>query len=371
MTKDLSKFLTLEAMQSYCRHELGAPVTKGREEVYPCPYGSHTRAKLTVFERDKSGMSWCHACGAGGNIFLLAEQVSGISRSSNFKELLAHVSSVTKLPLDNNHFFSAPPTKKTMPKSPKIEIPTPIFLSPADEDVLFSWYNSSRANTALLRQFSLWLGISDNILKIYTNPKLPGSIVFTPDNRLAYVYSAYDSVLGRLRPTGLKVRGEQGMGYPKLCDGVWTSSGLMPADLRFIFAAGKIYMPWGMPLNSSAVYLITEGETDRLALCDSLASLAKTQDIRGKFCPVSLSGTNGLPDNFLPFFTNKNCVLIADGDEAGQRAAAKNIAKLKTFANFATIYSPPAGYKDIRDFHRACGSKKGLIINILKNTMPQ
>ena len=101
-----------------------------------------------------------------------------------------------------------------------------------------------------------------------------GVLGLSPDNRLLYLYSAIDPQTGQPRYTGAKLRRRISHANPflKLENGKWNSYGSMNGrdgkdPVRFSWAAGRAFQPWGMEaaMSKKAVF-VCEGESDCMAV---------------------------------------------------------------------------------------------------------
>ena len=114
---DLDQFRTPEALLEYCRRQLGEPRRQGREQVFPCPFGTHERPKLSVGERDGRGVFHCWSCDESGDIFQLAAHMAGTNVKTDFPAAVRHVADVLGvcLPEDDRPGASRPGGRPPLP----------------------------------------------------------------------------------------------------------------------------------------------------------------------------------------------------------------------------------------------------------------
>lgn len=349
----MSDLTSYQTLLDYLQIKIGPPAAKkGIELYFRCPFGEHSRPKLSVVEKKGEGLAWCHACACGGNIFALAEHFSGISRKSNFAALSDHIRETLNLPKT-----TTPATTKPTSFPP----PEPTFLSDKDAECLLSLDTDFYAHETL--------GISAKTLTRLTER---GLIRTLPDGRIVYIYYAWDNLSQQYKITGAKVRNAPRDVYPfpKITNGRLCLSGEMPADLRFLYICGKQFSPWLEHIlkPKSHTVIITEGESDACAVLDSLVALNIHTETKKRYSVLALPGTSGMKPYYNHLLKDRAVILVADNDAPGQKAAEKN-AQIIASGNPITVrtWSPPPGTKDARAFHSEQENQQNLILSILKH----
>ncbi|WP_417004916.1 toprim domain-containing protein [Akkermansia sp.] len=386
---DLDQFRTPEALLEYCRRQLGEPRRQGREQVFPCPFGTHERPKLSVGERDGRGVFHCWSCDESGDIFQLAAHMAGTNVKTDFPAAVRHVADVLGvcLPEDDRPGASRPggrPIRAAAPPKPPGP-PEPVFLPPKDQRALYDCRVRLRMDIKKQDELAreLHLDGREFFNRSFLHVAYGGVLGMTPDNRLLYLYSAIDPKTGQPRYTGAKLRRRICHANPflKLENGEWTSYGRMNGrdgkdPVRFSWAAGKAFQPWGMEaaMNKNAVF-VCEGESDCMAVSQAFDTFRESyqmdtdpetglpfEDRNGSLeavipASVAIPGAKAFPESWKHYFRGKLVILCLDADRAGRDGAQRLKEMLQGVGCTVRDWTPPEPYKDARDMLARAGAR--------------
>jgi len=119
-----------------------------------------------------------------------------------------------------------------------------------------------------------------------------------------------------------------------------------------------LFIPADMPIaslilrNNPAALLIAEGPTDCAALLDlGFAAIGRP----------SCTGGIKLNVNWLEINRPTHLVIVADGDEPGQRGAQSLASTAMPFIPTLRVITPPDGVKDVRDWKRAGATRETIL----------
>lgn len=365
---DKKSLTTLEMLLQYCSKRYHHPVSSGSEWLFECPFGNHSRPKLSVGEKNGHGVWHCWACDLSGDIFNLYALEHDLTLPQQFREAVEGVADVLGLPLGKKSFTQQSQEaakgwvrSRCLPSALERKVEPPVFLSAENEKVVWGCATRLQESTFERERLARELGLSpETLLERACRPEL-GSLGLTPDFRLLYIYSQCGDD-GILHITGCKVRRRDGHGNTclKLIDGQWESYGTMNPNpgnadgIRFMFPTGRAYSPWGYAsLRNRRAIIITEGESDALAMSECLHAYRRqfggqSRDADGLPAVMAIGGANGFRKEWPHLFKGLVVILAFDADEAGRKASDRVQESLRLFAVVRT-WSPPPPFKDARD----------------------
>ncbi len=386
---DLDQFRAPEALLEYCRRQLGEPRRQGREWLFPCPFGTHERPKLSIGERDGRGVFHCWSCDESGDIFQLAAHMAGTDVKADFPAAVRHAADVLGICLPEEGISGASrpggrplrayaPSKRSGP-------PEPVFLSPKDQCSLAECRIRLRMDMDKQEELARELHLDGNefFARSFLHIAYGGVLGLSPDNRLLYLYSAIDTKTGKPAYTGAKLRWRICHANPflKLENGEWTSYGSMNGKdgrepIRFSWAAGKAFQPWGMEaaMCKNAVF-VCEGESDCMAVSQAFDIFRESyqmdmdpetglpyEDGNGSLeavipASVAIPGAKAFPESWKHYFRGKLVILCLDADKAGRDGAQRLKDMLQGVGCTVRDWTPPEPYKDARDMLTRAGSR--------------
>lgn len=353
---DIAALRAPDVLQEYCRAALGAGKQIGRLTFYPCPYGSHTRPKLETTEKDGCGVAMCRACNRGGTVYDIAAAVEGIDPRKDFARCVQTVADAVGYTLADTGTenapkkshrrrkgafsacwgISAPPAEQT-PAEKLLEL-----LPPEEEAAALDAVRRLAARPDLQAQFAAMLNLPPWIIQSHADIQecaCRGLLGVDKRERLLYVYTSCPADGEPVRVLGVKTRNPQGV------------------EPRFLMRGRKSAL-WGIDSAEYAgMVIVTEGESDALAVRASVESELEKwlTDEPETYPEKALPAVVAKPDagtfreSWAHALRGKSVVLLADGDEAGQKGAEATAEALKKAGvRMVKKWTPAEGKKDAR-----------------------
>lgn len=325
--KEIAHLKSYANLYQFCTAKLGKPERLGGGKVFfPCPYSDqHQRSKLELREHEGIGYAKCWACDRDGTVIDIAAHLLGLDARKDFTRILDEVARVVGVAA------RAPEGEATRPQAKESTISQAkawecVERAQASPDVLLGW--AERLHLPL------------EALQAYTCKESPRAALLGLDNngRLAYMYTSLDSA-GAVYFTGVKLRA---LPHEKSRFTSWKGS--KPASL------------WGaLSLqDDTATVIITEGESDALALLYSLRCWAEQSPEHAaegaRLAVVAKPSASTFSQEWAHRLKGLDVILTVDADEAGKKGATQTIKKLRD-AGVGTIYTWQAQgvAKDPRD----------------------
>lgn len=370
---DKEALLHPDYLHSYCAAKLGRPSRMGNMMVYPCPYGSHTRAKLQAREYQGRGFAKCWACDKGGTVFDVAAQVLGLDIKQDFPAVVKEVAETVGYVLHDD--ASDTPKKRirsgktgvlhplgtVTPPAPDTLVEKPLaYLPPDAQQKILRCMQRAEDYPAKLTEHADLLGIPFEELEFRTHldSLKYGGIGLDEFGRLIYVYANNGSIFAA------KTRNHAGR------------------QSRFILQ-GSPSEPWGMgDVEGAEAVIITEGESDAMAVHSSFYALFEwvSHNSPDRYPAAALQpaiiakpSAGTFKSEWARMLVGKDIILVVDADEAGIKGADKT-AKILRAAGVRRIFTwlPPDGCKDARAaFNLSAPSNLAESILTNKNTKTQ
>lgn len=353
---DVAALKSADVLQDYCRAVLGAGAMVGRVMYYPCPWGAHSRPKLTTAERDGVGVCKCWACGQGGTVFDVAAGVLGVDVRKDFAACVQAVADAVGYRLTEADKESARKGHRsrkagaiarggasTLPAPEKAVKMNLEYLPPEQEAAALEAVRGLRDNKGLLHDYAVSLGLPYEVLLSHTDIEgcaARGLLGMGKGGRLLYVYTHVPDDGEAVRVFAVKRRN-------------------LPGESPRFLMTGRKQLPWGMDsVTGRGEIFVTEGETDALAV---RAALEVWLDIWLHTSPDDYPVADDLPavvakpdagtfrEAWARLLVGKNVTLVIDDDEAGRKGAAAT-AEILHAAGVRRVFTwtPPAGVKDAR-----------------------
>lgn len=361
---DVDALKAPDVLRTYCEHELGAGRRRGSLMFYRCPWGTHTRLKLEVTEKNGVGLAMCRACNCGGSVMDVAAGVLGMDAKRDFAAVVEHVAEVVGYALRDD---DSPRRGKRRQARRRYTLTRPqehrknadaalVEYLPADEEkAALEAVRRAAGTPAAMARFSNELGLPLRALMTHTDMELAGRglLGLSHDGHLLYVYTCCDAV-GTVRVLMTKIRS-------------WPNE-ISAGKQRFYCGKGshKHALYGADSIGVSECVIITEGESDCLAL-----RAAQDEYLEYERCcvpddyppPEQIEAIVAKPDagTFKPMWATplhgRDVILCVDNDEAGRKGAADTAAILKD-AGVCRVFawSPTGGEKDVREAYRRCNS---------------
>lgn len=353
---DIAALRAPDVLQDYCRAALGAGKRTGSLTFYPCPYGSHTRPKLETTEKDGCGVAMCRACNRGGTVYDIAAAVEGIDPRKDFARCVHAVADAVGYTLTDTGTENAPKKSHRRRKSAfsarrgitalstaqtPVEKP-PELLQPEEEAAALDAVRRLAARPDLQARFATMLNLPPWIIQSHTDIQecaCRGLLGVDERERLLYVYTSCPADDAPARVLGVKTRNPQGV------------------NPRFLMRGRKCAL-WGIDAAEYAdMVIVTEGESDALAVRAAVESefenwLRTDPDTYPKDPPpavVAKPDAGTFRETWAHALRGKSVVLLADGDEAGQKGAEATAEALKKAGvRMIKKWTPAPGKKDAR-----------------------
>lgn len=360
---DVAALKSRDVLLAYCEKRLGKPKRTGSTWYFPCPYGNHTRPKLSVGEKNGVGLCYCYACGKGGDIFKLAATVEGLSSKQDFAAVVESIAAAVDMTLRREEPQKGRP--RTLPDKDgntpartclrewraalDEEPPAMEFLPPDLEAQAWQAVQFAKNNLDGMKVHAHALGLPLAALGVRTDKELAalGLLGLDISGALLYVYT-HKEAGGQWRITAVKRRAfphEVERGFPRFT--AWRGS--------------KKQALWGAPQlleGKPSRVIITEGESDALAVEYSLASLLDYLSHAEPHhyppldsCPIVLAkpDASSFRESWAKSLKGLDVILTIDDDDAGRKGAAATAAILKK-AGAARVFgwSPKGKAKDPR-----------------------
>lgn len=352
---DIDALKAPDVLHSYCRAALGEGKKKGRLTFYRCPWGTHSRPKLEVTERDGIGVAMCRACNTGGTVFDVAAGVLGLHVKRDFPAVVKAVADAVGYPLRDS--TEEPPKKgrRTRKKSrsccsavvtkaapvPPVEEPLE-FLPQNEEAAALDAVHRLAGDADAQARFADLLGLPLDVVRFHTDIQESGALGLLgldERGRLLYVYTHCPAAGEPPRVVGVKTRNPQGV------------------EPRFLMHGRKRDM-WGIEAAADArLVIITEGESDALAgrsafwtwFDDWARNAPETYPDDALPAVVSKPDAGTFKESWARKLKGKEVILIVDNDDAGRKGAEKTASMLHA-AGVRRVFSwtPPDGFKDAR-----------------------
>lgn len=353
---DIAALRAPDVLHDYCRATLGTGKQIGRLTYYPCPYGSHTRPKLEAVEKDGCGVAMCRACNRGGTVYDIAAAVEGIDPRKDFARCVQAVADAVGYTLTDTGNEKKPKKGNRRRKSaffarsgvsalPAMQTPAdePVEYLPAEEEAaVLDAVRRLAARPDLQARFAEMLNLPPWIIQSHADIQecaCRGLLGVDDRERLLYVYTRCPADGEPVRVQGVKTRNPQGV------------------NPRFLMR-GKKSALWGIDAAEHAgMVLLTEGESDALAVRASVESeLDRWLTEEPETYPANtLPAVVAKPDagtfreSWARALRGKAVVLLADGDEAGQKGAEATAETLKKAGvRLIRKWTPAEDKKDAR-----------------------
>lgn len=369
---DVEALKAPDVLRAYCERELGAGRRRGALTFYRCPWGSHTRLKLEVTEKNGVGLAMCRACNMGGSVLDVAAGVLGTDAKRDYAAVVEHVAEVVGYALRDDDTPRRGRRRQarrrftpTRPQEPAGgENAAKVEYLPADaEKAALEAVRRAACNPAAMARYADELGLPLRDLMTHTDMELAGRglLGLSPDGHLLYVYACHDAA-GAVRVLMVKMRSwpeEVAQGKQRFYCGKGEHK-------QALYGAGSI--------GASESVIITEGESDCLALRAALDAWLEYELHNEPYTyppPELIPAVVAKPDagTFRAVWAaplrGRDAILCVDNDEAGRRGAAGTAAILKA-AGACRVYawSPAGECKDVREAFRHCNPCE-LIDNLL------
>lgn len=352
--EDINALRAPDVLHDYCRSVLGAGKRVGRLMFYPCPYGSHTRPKLEVAEKDGCGVAMCRACSRGGTVYDIAGAVNGLDPRKDFARCVQAVADAVGYTLTDTGNENTPKKGNRRRKSafsarsgvstlPAMQKPAekPLEYLPADEEKkALDNVRRLAACSDMQARFAEMLNLPPWIIQSHADIQecaCRGLLGVDDSNRLLYVYTHSPSDGEPVRVLGVKTRNPQGV------------------QPRFLMRGSKQSL-WGADDATPAdVVILTEGESDALAVRASLECWLDAwthEEIAinpPRMAVLARPDAGTFRESWARALRGKAVILLTDADDAGQQGADK-IADILHAAGVREIdrWQPRSGCKDAR-----------------------
>ena len=347
---DTSALKEPDVLLTYCRAALGAGKRVGRLMFYPCPYGTHSRPKLEVTERDGVGVAMCRACNQGGTVFDVAAAVMGLDVRKDFPAVVQGVADAVGYTLradaadmpkkarkGRKSGFSRPLGVVAPPAEKPLE-----YLPPDEEAAALDAVRRLADDTDAQARYAALLGLPVDVLQYHTGTKEAaplGLLGLDERGRLLYVYTHRPAAGEPERVVGVKTRNLPGV------------------EPRFLMRGSK-QMMWGMDATADAfMVIITEGESDALAvraafwswLDDWARNAPESYPNDALPAVVSKPDAGTFKESWARLLMGKDVILVTDDDKPGKEGAKKTAAMLHA-AEVRRVFTwtPAGGVKDAR-----------------------
>lgn len=350
---DINALRAPDVLHEYCRSVLGAGKRVGRLMFYPCPYGSHTRLKLEVTEKDGCGVAMCRACNRGGTVYDIAGAVNGLDPRKDFARCVQAVADAVGYTLTdtgnentpkkgNRRRKSAFSTRSGVSTLPAMQTPAekPLEYLPSDEEKK-ALDNVRRLSACpdMQARFAEMLNLPPWIIQSHTDIQecaCRGLLGVDDSNRLLYVYTHSPADGEPVRVLGVKTRNPQGM------------------QPRFLMRGSKQSL-WGADDATLAdIVILTEGESDALSVRSSLECWLEewTQEETTpppRVAVLARPDAGTFKESWAHVLRDKAVILLTDADDAGQQGANR-IADMLHSAGVHVVecWQPQDGRKDAR-----------------------
>lgn len=353
---DVDALKAPDVLHTYCRAALGAGKKLGRLMFYPCPWGTHSRPKLEVTERDGCGLALCRACNQGGTVYDVAAGVLGLDVKRDFPAVVQAVADAvgyvlhddaSGTPKKNSRRRKAGvkrPIRYDTPPAPDIPVDKPLeYLPPDEEAAALDAVRRAAANPARMAEHAAALGLPVEVLLFHTGIEEAapcGLLGLDERGRLLYVYTHCPVAGAMPRMLGVKIRNLPG------------------AEPRFLMRGSK-QIPWGWcAVDAAGLVMVTEGESDALAV---RAAVWAWLDDWAHNEPATFPPADAWPvvvgkpdagtfrDTWARRLVGKDVMLIVDNDDAGRKGAEKTAEILRAAGvRRVFVWMPPNGVKDAR-----------------------
>ena len=359
---DVEALKAPDVLRAYCERELGAGRRRGALAFYRCPWGTHSRLKLEVTEKNGVGLAMCRACNCGGSVLDVAAGVLGLDAKRDFAAVVEHVAEVIGYALQKDNSprrgRSRQARRRFAPASPQEPVggadAAKVEYLPADaKKAALEAVRRAADNPDAMARCADELELPLRDLMTHTDMELAerGMLGLSPDGHLLYVYTCHDAA-GAVRVLMVKQRS-------------WPEE-VAQGKQRFYCGKGshKQSLYGAESIGVSESVIITEGESDCLALRAALDMWLEYE----LHCepdtyppPELIPAVVAKPDagTFRAVWAaplrGRDVILCVDDDEAGRRGAAGTAAILKA-AGACRVYawSPAGKYKDAREAFPHC-----------------
>lgn len=356
--EDINALRAPDVLHDYCRSVLGAGKRVGRLMFYPCPYGSHTRLKLEVTEKDGCGVAMCRACNRGGTVYDIAGSVNGLDPRKDFARCVQAVADAVGYTLTDTGNENTPKKGNRRRKStfstrsgvstlPAMQTPAekPLEYLPADEEKK-ALDNVRRLSACpdMQARFAEMLNLPPWIIQSHTDIQecaCRGLLGVDEQGRLQYVYTHCPEDDAPVRVHLVKTRCKE---IP------WGK------NKKFRIPPGKSKSRlWGADDAALAsVVILTEGESDALAVRASLECWLEewTQEETTpppRVAVLARPDAGTFKESWTHVLRDKAVILLTDADDAGQQGANR-IADMLHSAGVHVVecWQPQDGRKDAR-----------------------
>lgn len=359
--EDINALRAPDVLHDYCRSVLGAGKRVGRLMFYPCPYGSHTRLKLEVTEKDGCGVALCRACNRGGAVYDIAAAVNTLDPRKDFARCVQAVADAVGYTLTdtgnentpkkgNRRRKSAFPARSGASTLPAMQKPAekPLEYLPAEEEKqALDNVRRLAARPDMQARFADLLNLPVWIIQSHTDIEecaCRGLLGMDPRGRLQYVYTHCPDDDEQVRVHMVKTRCKE---IP------WGK------NKKFRIPPGKSKSRlWGIDASEHAgMVLVTEGESDALAVRAALESELDRwlADAPEQYPENNLPAVVAKPDagtfreTWARALRGKYVVILTDNDKAGQKGAETTAEVLKKAGvRMVRKWAPAEGKKDAR-----------------------
>lgn len=419
-TADLAALKSFDSMRCYAERQLSGR-TVGKCWRCACPWGSHRETlKVEIREYKGEGRATCWACGKiSVNLLELAGACTGISNTpGHLGELMEHIAAVT-----GYHLSPRQATAKRRKKAAKLPSKgssetnkqalhhaaqagasggSEEHLTACGEEVgagtpeqlralILEAVERARSNPERMAAYASDLRLPSRAFLWHLDAvELAdyGLCGLTPRGQLLFISAGRDESSGELKVQAVKVRApKQGKAPAELISGGrWIEAGMLDAGKpggKFracIKGAGASL--WGAgALRYHDTAIITEGESDKLAVDCSVAALMEayqtglddmSEYLPGNYFPAAVAspGCRAFKAEWAVCFRGKAVIILADADIPGQEGA-RRVASMLHDAGVRTVkvWSPQQGFKDAREQYNP-EEPCALVNDILRNCKP-
>ena len=356
---DINALRAPDVLHEYCRGVLGTGKRVGRLMFYPCPFGSHTRPKLEVAEKDGCGVALCRACNRGGTVYDIAGAVNGLDPRKDFAACVQAVADAVGYTLTDTgngdtpkkgnrrrkSAFSARSGASTLPAMQK-PAEKPLEYLPAEEEKqALDNVRRLAACPDMQSRFADMLNLPPWIIQSHTDIEecaCRGLLGMDMQGRLQYVYTHCPDDGKPVRVHMVKTRCKE---IP------WGKND------KFRIPPGQSKSRlWGADDAALAsVVILTEGESDALAVRASLECWLDAwthEEIAinpPRMAVLARPDAGTFHESWARALRGKAVILLTDADDAGQQGADK-IADILHAAGVAEVerWQPLNGCKDAR-----------------------
>lgn len=317
---------------------------ENRKNSVPCPFHVDNNPSLSIYQKEGIWRWKCHRCDIGGTLVDAVRH--GSPNCMSFSDWLEELELILKPSMRVYNEFPFKGDRKNECISEE-GICHPPFLGDEETEKAIRYNDRLLNSSDNIQKLADTFGLSPEIIRLHASEEERGLLGISPSGEAVYLYTFIISEVEQ-ELLGIKIR-----------------TGKKPR--RFYFECGKPFL-WGYhALLDKEKVILTESESDLLAIDDVLLSWdeEKCGERPGL---AAVPGSGNFKSVWAPMFQGKRVVIAFDGDEAGLNGAGKIRTLLSPYAEYVTLWNLPDGIKDAREFiiNKGRLEMRSLLMNTFK-----